>query len=85
MCVEKKLCSVCFAHHADDTLLGKHDCLGLSNMFLVRHTIVPHSTEVSKIQYFKSFPEERNNFKNHHTSDLSRVMWNVIALLKLNS
>ena len=46
--------------------------------------MIPHSTEVSKIQDLKFFSDECSDFLNHHTSDLARIVWNSRSLLKQN-
>ena len=79
--IEELLCAsnnnlgtTCFEFHTDDIMLGKHDCLDLSKVFLVRHIMIPHSTGVSQIQDFKSFSDECSDFLSHHTSDLARIV-----------
>ena len=46
--------------------------------------MVDRLTEVNEIDDFKSFFDEHEDFQAHHVSNVSRIRWNGIQMLKLN-
>ena len=66
--------STYFVCHTDNILPGKYNYLGLSNVFLVRYTMIPDSTKVSKIWDFKSFSDEYSGFIKHYVSNFVNIV-----------
>ena len=73
---------MCFLCHVKDMLLGKHECYGLSNVHVIRHSLSLMSNSIKEINNFKTFSDEHEGFAVRHGSDLARNTWNGLEAIK---
>ena len=69
-------------HKTSDALEGKHECLGLKNVHVIRCSLCPSSNFPNEMENFNSFPDEHQHFHLSHATDLSRLTWNGVESVK---
>ena len=68
----QQLGCICFLYYIKDILLGKYEYYSLSNVYIIRYSLLLKSNLIKKISNFKTFSDEYKGFTMYYGLDFIR-------------